>query len=98
MRQSRGCSGTAYKMAPRPPRPHRLYQLERPRAETRRETGEDNSQEEHVEHHDELKNGQSHPVDGVECHGVLSLEEVRRRGERTREGSDVLEALALVAA
>ena len=33
-------------------------------------------------------------MDGVEHHGVLSLEEVRRRGERTREGSDALEALA----
>ena len=63
-------------MAPPPPLPHRPYQLERPLAEMRRETGEDNSQEEHVEHHDELRNGQSHPVDGVERRGALSLEEV----------------------
>jgi hypothetical protein len=60
----------------------------------RRGAEEGSSQEEHVKHHAKSRNGEVHPLDGVERGSILSLEEIRRSDERAREGRDALEALA----
>jgi regulator of replication initiation timing len=59
-----------------------------------RGTNGDDSQEEHVEEDAERGDGEVDPLDGVEGGGVLTLEEVGRGDERTREGGETLEALA----